>query len=62
MVFYRRLLEASLEIAPDRTMRAITEVVRKFQMPVRPAGLPAQGAGESPWPASTTFASTATPC
>lgn len=33
MVFYRRLLEASLELAPDRTMRAITEVVRTFQMP-----------------------------
>ncbi|HEX3610608.1 MAG TPA: acyl-ACP desaturase [Sporichthyaceae bacterium] len=33
MVFYRRLLEASLEIAPDSTMRAITDVVRKFQMP-----------------------------
>jgi acyl-[acyl-carrier-protein] desaturase len=33
MVFYRRLLEASLELAPDRTMRAITDVVRTFQMP-----------------------------
>jgi acyl-[acyl-carrier protein] desaturase len=33
MVFYRRLLEAALELAPDRTMRAITEVVRTFQMP-----------------------------
>ncbi|GAA0633536.1 acyl-ACP desaturase [Sporichthya brevicatena] len=33
MVFYRALLEASLELAPDRTMRAITQVVKKFQMP-----------------------------
>jgi acyl-[acyl-carrier-protein] desaturase len=33
MVFYRRLLEAALELAPDRTMRAITDVVRTFQMP-----------------------------
>jgi len=33
MVFYRRLLEAALELAPDRTMRAIADVVRTFQMP-----------------------------
>ncbi len=33
MVFYRALLEASLELAPDRTMQAITQVVKKFQMP-----------------------------
>jgi acyl-[acyl-carrier-protein] desaturase len=33
MVFYRRLLEASLELAPDLTMRAIADVVKKFQMP-----------------------------
>jgi acyl-[acyl-carrier-protein] desaturase len=33
MVFYRRLLEESLELAPDRTMQAIAEVVRTFQMP-----------------------------
>jgi acyl-[acyl-carrier-protein] desaturase len=33
MVFYRRLLEAALELAADRTMRAITDVVRTFQMP-----------------------------
>jgi acyl-[acyl-carrier-protein] desaturase len=33
MVFYRRLLEASLEIAPDLTMRAIADVVKGFQMP-----------------------------
>ncbi|HVE26373.1 MAG TPA: acyl-ACP desaturase [Sporichthya sp.] len=33
MVFYRSLLEASLELAPDRTMAAITQVVKRFQMP-----------------------------
>jgi acyl-[acyl-carrier-protein] desaturase len=33
MVFYRALLEASLELAPDRTMQAITQVVKRFQMP-----------------------------
>jgi acyl-[acyl-carrier-protein] desaturase len=33
MVFYRNLLGAALEIAPDQTMRAITDVVTRFQMP-----------------------------
>jgi acyl-[acyl-carrier-protein] desaturase len=33
MVFYRNLLAAALEIAPDQTMRAITDVVTTFQMP-----------------------------
>ncbi|MFC7732520.1 acyl-ACP desaturase [Actinomadura keratinilytica] len=33
MIFYRNLLEAALEIAPDATMRAITDVVKAFQMP-----------------------------
>ena len=33
MVFYRNLLGAALEIAPDQAMRAITDVVRTFQMP-----------------------------
>ena len=33
MVFYRNLLGAALEIAPDQTMRAITDVVTTFQMP-----------------------------
>ncbi|MGQ0624711.1 MAG: acyl-ACP desaturase [Sporichthyaceae bacterium] len=33
MVFYRSLLEASLELAPDRTMAAITQAVTRFQMP-----------------------------
>jgi acyl-[acyl-carrier-protein] desaturase len=33
MVFYRNLLAAALEIAPDQTMRAITEVVKSFEMP-----------------------------
>jgi acyl-[acyl-carrier protein] desaturase len=33
MVFYRNLLGASLELAPNQAMRAITEVVRTFEMP-----------------------------
>jgi len=33
MVFYRNLLGAALAIAPDQTMRAITDVVLRFQMP-----------------------------
>jgi acyl-[acyl-carrier-protein] desaturase len=33
MVFYRNLLAGSLELAPDETMRAITDVVKSFQMP-----------------------------
>ena len=33
MVFYRALLEASLDLAPDRTMQAILQVVQRFQMP-----------------------------
>ncbi|WP_433327006.1 acyl-ACP desaturase [Spirillospora sp. CA-294931] len=33
MIFYRNLLGAALEIAPNETMRAITEVVKDFQMP-----------------------------
>jgi len=33
MIFYRNLLGAALEIAPDQTMRAITDVVTTFQMP-----------------------------
>jgi acyl-[acyl-carrier-protein] desaturase len=33
MVFYRSLLAAALELAPDRTMCAITDVVKTFQMP-----------------------------
>jgi acyl-[acyl-carrier-protein] desaturase len=33
MVFYRALLAAALELDPDGTMRAITDVVKKFQMP-----------------------------
>jgi acyl-[acyl-carrier-protein] desaturase len=33
MVFYRNLLAAALEIAPDQAVRAITEVVKTFQMP-----------------------------
>ncbi len=33
MVFYRNLLKAALELAPNQTMRAILDVVRTFQMP-----------------------------
>ncbi|MER7672259.1 acyl-ACP desaturase [Kitasatospora sp. NPDC096128] len=33
MVFYRNLLKAALEIAPDQAMRAIADVVVNFRMP-----------------------------
>jgi acyl-[acyl-carrier-protein] desaturase len=33
MVFYRNLVQAALEIAPDATLRAITDEVVGFQMP-----------------------------
>ncbi len=33
MVFYRNLIQAALQIAPDQTMRAITDVVTTFEMP-----------------------------
>ncbi|WP_033340452.1 acyl-ACP desaturase [Catenuloplanes japonicus] len=33
MVFYRNLLEASLQVSPNLAMRAISDVVRNFQMP-----------------------------
>jgi acyl-[acyl-carrier-protein] desaturase len=33
MVFYRNLLAGALELAPNETMRAITDVVANFQMP-----------------------------
>jgi acyl-[acyl-carrier-protein] desaturase len=33
MVFYRNLLAAAFEIAPNQTMRAVTEVVKGFEMP-----------------------------
>jgi acyl-[acyl-carrier-protein] desaturase len=33
MVFYRNLLGAALELAPDQTMRAIRDVVVGFRMP-----------------------------
>jgi acyl-[acyl-carrier-protein] desaturase len=38
MIFYRNLLNASLKIAPDQTMRAILDVVQTFEMPG--AGIP----------------------
>jgi acyl-[acyl-carrier-protein] desaturase len=33
MVFYRNLLRAAFELAPNDTMRAVTDVVASFQMP-----------------------------
>jgi len=33
MIFYRNLLNGALQIAPDQTMRAITDVVKTFEMP-----------------------------
>ena len=33
MIFYRNLLQGALELAPNQTMRAITDVVKTFQMP-----------------------------
>jgi acyl-[acyl-carrier-protein] desaturase len=33
MIFYRNLLAGALELAPNETMRAITDVVTGFQMP-----------------------------
>ncbi len=33
MVFYRNLLAAALELAPDQTMQAVWDVVEDFQMP-----------------------------
>jgi acyl-[acyl-carrier-protein] desaturase len=33
MVFYRNLLGAALELAPNQAMRAITDVVATFEMP-----------------------------
>ena len=33
MVFYRNLLNASLELAPDATVQAVWDVVESFQMP-----------------------------
>ncbi|MDL4771773.1 MULTISPECIES: acyl-ACP desaturase [Thermomonosporaceae] len=33
MIFYRNLIGAALEVAPNETMRAITEVVTQFEMP-----------------------------
>jgi acyl-[acyl-carrier-protein] desaturase len=33
MIFYRNLLQAAIQLDPDQTMRAITEVVKTFEMP-----------------------------
>ena len=60
MIFYRNLLKAALELAPDQTMAAIRDVVTSFEMPG--AGIPASSARPSRWRsrASTTCASTTT--
>jgi acyl-[acyl-carrier-protein] desaturase len=33
MIFYRNIIAGAFELAPSRTMRAVTEVVKEFQMP-----------------------------
>ena len=33
MIFYRNVIESAFEIAPDQTMRAVTDIVRDFAMP-----------------------------
>ena len=33
MIFYRNVINAAFEIAPDETMRAVTDIVRDFAMP-----------------------------
>ena len=33
MIFYRNLLQAALELDPNQTMRAVTDVVKTFEMP-----------------------------
>ena len=33
MIFYRNLLNAAFDVAPNTTMRAITKVAKSFQMP-----------------------------
>ena len=38
MIFYRNLLNSSLQIAPEQTMEAILDVVKTFEMPG--AGIP----------------------
>ncbi|MGU3432280.1 acyl-ACP desaturase [Actinomycetes bacterium M1A6_2h] len=38
MIFYRNLCGAGLEIAPDQTLKAISDIVQNFQMPG--AGMP----------------------
>ena len=33
MIFYRNIINGAFEIAPDQTMRAVTDIVRDFAMP-----------------------------
>ena len=63
MLFYRNLLGAALEVAPNQTMRAITEVVKTFEMPGQHASRTSPASRcRSRSPASTTCASTTTTC
>ena len=62
MLFYRNLLAAAFDLAPTETMRAVTDVVRDFQMPGQPSRTSPASRCRSPWPASTTCASTTTRC
>ena len=38
MIFYRNIVAAAMDLAPDQTMRAVTDVICNFQMPG--AGMP----------------------
>ncbi len=61
MVFYRNIVAAALEIAPDATMRAIADEVIGFEMPGRHDGrLPAQLDDHREGRASTTCGCTTT--
>jgi len=60
MIFYRNLLNAALQLAPDQTMQAINDVVKTFAMPG--TGIPGFSARLLRWrlPESMTSASIAT--
>ncbi|MBM4507380.1 acyl-ACP desaturase [Rhodococcus hoagii] len=38
MIFYRNICGAGMDVAPDQTLRAVTDVIKNFQMPG--AGMP----------------------
>jgi acyl-[acyl-carrier-protein] desaturase len=62
MVFYRNLLTAAFDLAPNDAMRAVADVVAGFQMPGVNIEASAARRCRSRWPAFTTCASTATRC